>query len=232
MANPYIRLRTGQNNVYCLQGSQGYVLVDAGPPGTGQSILSRLKSQDIRPQEIVLIVVTHAHFDHVGGLKVLAEATRADVLAHRYEAELLRKGRLVLPPGRNLFFDVLVRASGLFVNSFVTLEPIDTQLIIEEPHELAAYGIAGRVIPTPGHTQGSLSVVTEAGQAFVGDLCTNAFPLNLSAVAPPFLEDPEAVAASYRKLMALDIDEICPAHGAPFSAAKLEGALELVQQKG
>ena len=56
---------------------------------------------------------------------------------------------------------------------------------------LAGYGIPGKIIYTPGHSMGSVSVLLDNGEAFVGDLAMNEFPLRLSPGLPIFAEDME-----------------------------------------
>jgi glyoxylase-like metal-dependent hydrolase (beta-lactamase superfamily II) len=51
------------------------------------------------------------------------------------------------------------------------------------------YGISGRIVYTPGHTKGSISVVLDSGEAFVGDLAMNKIPLRLNAGLPTLAED-------------------------------------------
>jgi glyoxylase-like metal-dependent hydrolase (beta-lactamase superfamily II) len=46
---------------------------------------------------------------------------------------------------------------------------VDADLVVREPLDLAPWGVAGRVVPMPGHTPGSLVVVLDDGRAFVGD---------------------------------------------------------------
>ena len=63
----------------------------------------------------------------------------------------------------------------------------------DEDFSLAEFGIAGKVISTPGHSPGSVSVVLDTGDAFVGDLAMNAFPMCLSPSLPIFADDMQKV---------------------------------------
>jgi glyoxylase-like metal-dependent hydrolase (beta-lactamase superfamily II) len=79
---------------------------------------------------------------------------------------------------------------------------------------------------TPGHSPGSVSVLLESGEAFVGDLAMNRFPLRLTPGFPIFADDPEQVVQSWRRLLQRDIRTIFPAHGKPFPADVMRAALE------
>ena len=96
----------------------------------------------------------------------------------------------------------------------------------DEVTSLAEFGIAGKVIPTPGHSPGSVSVLLESGEAFVGDLAMNRLPLRLSPGLPIFADDPDQVVQSWRRLLELGVTTVYPAHGKPFSADVMRAAID------
>lgn len=95
----------------------------------------------------------------------------------------------------------------------------------DEGLSLAEYGIPGKVIHTPGHTSGSVSVLLERGDAFVGDLAMNGLPLRLRPGLPIFAQDLPAVRESWKRLLDLGARTVYPAHGEPFSADIIRKAL-------
>ena len=90
---------------------------------------------------------------------------------------------------------------------------------------LGDYGIPGKIIYTPGHSMGSVSVLLETGDAFVGDLAMNAFPLRLSPGLPIFAEDVQKVKESWRRLLDEGAKTVYPAHGKPFAAEVIRRVL-------
>jgi len=94
-------------------------------------------------------------------------------------------------------------------------------LIGDEGLDLGPYGIEGRVVHTPGHSPGSLSVVLPSGEAFVGDLAMNGPPMCLQPSFGVFAHQPELVPASWRRLLELGVRTVYPAHGRPFPASAL-----------
>jgi glyoxylase-like metal-dependent hydrolase (beta-lactamase superfamily II) len=95
----------------------------------------------------------------------------------------------------------------------------------DEEFSLTEYGIPGKIMYTPGHSRGSVSVLLETGEAFVGDLAMSGFPLRLGPGLPILAEDLQTVRASLRSLMAAGAQTIYPAHGQPFSVDILRRAL-------
>ena len=96
----------------------------------------------------------------------------------------------------------------------------------DENHSLASYGIPGRVIYTPGHSIGSVSVLLETGDVFVGDLAMNKFPLRFSPGLPIFADDLRQVRQSWELLLNQGAKTVHPAHGKPFAAEIMQRALE------
>jgi glyoxylase-like metal-dependent hydrolase (beta-lactamase superfamily II) len=87
--------------------------------------------------------------------------------------------------------------------------------------DLAPYGIAGRVVHTPGHTYGSVSVLLDTGEAFVGDLVMNRLPLRRTPGMAIFGEDEDLMKSSLLKLAGLGARVIYPAHGPSFELERL-----------
>jgi glyoxylase-like metal-dependent hydrolase (beta-lactamase superfamily II) len=65
----------------------------------------------------------------------------------------------------------------------------------------------------------------DTGEAFVGDLAMNRFPLRLSPGLPIFAEDQAAVVESWRSLLDQGATTVYPAHGKPFPAEVIRKAI-------
>jgi glyoxylase-like metal-dependent hydrolase (beta-lactamase superfamily II) len=70
---------------------------------------------------------------------------------------------------------------------------------------------------TPGHTAGSLSVLLDSGEAFVGDLAMNKLPLRYNPSLPVLADDIEKAKESWKCLLELGVEMVYPGHGQPFS---------------
>jgi len=90
-------------------------------------------------------------------------------------------------------------------------------LLGDEGISLAEYGISGKIIHTPGHSPGSVSVLLDTGDAFVGCLAQNGLPFCLRPSLPIYADDVEKVKESWRALIAEGAGTIYPGHGKPFS---------------
>ena len=189
MPAAFHRLRLGTCVCYLLPAAGGWVLIDAGNRGRANAFVRKLGRLGIKPADIRLIVLTHTHFDHVGSLAAIKELCGCAVAVHAAEAQRLAQGRADIPPGNRAWSRFLVSRAHLLQPRWPRFRAVEPEVIINGDTDLADWGLEARVIHTPGHTSGSLSVLTPDGDAFVGDLCV---------YDPPFT-GPPCIAALCRR---------------------------------
>ena len=173
-------------------------------------------------------MVTHVHFDHVGNLKALAARCGCPVAIHTKEASLLSGGTVVFPPGINLFGHVAASVGRGFA-SFLKFSAVKPDIFVADELSLEPFGVSGKIIATPGHTSGSVSVPLPDGTVCVGDLAANHFPGRIGPVLPPFADDRLSLVESWRRLLDMGARTICPGHGPPFPAKFLRRTMESLQ---
>lgn len=89
-------------------------------------------------------------------------------------------------------------------------------LISDKPYSLSKYGINGNIIHTPGHTFGSISVILDSGEAFVGCMAHNGFPFRRHPGLPIYAQDIEEIKKCWKVLIDGGVKMIYPGHGKPF----------------
>jgi hydroxyacylglutathione hydrolase len=117
------------------------IVVDPGDEV--EAILKILRRHDLK---VRAIVSTHTHIDHVGGLAGLHAATGAPVLIHKDDLEM--------------YSNLEMQANWLGVP---TPAMMSIQDFVKEGDTVRWGGFAARVLHTPGHTPGSISLVVERG---------------------------------------------------------------------
>jgi len=198
--------------------SDGVIAIDAGSAHKGRAFVRGLDRASIRPGDVRLILLTHAHWDHAGSAGELREFTGAPIAFHRHEVEWLERGVTPLPPGLTSWGRIFMAIHRLCV-PLVHVPPTTVDLVLDDGGlSLAECGIPGRVVPTPGHSPGSVSVLLDGGEVFVGDLAMNALPLRMTPGLPILGDDPEVIADSWRRLLDAGARTVFPAHGKPFPA--------------
>ena len=218
-------VRLGVVTCYLIR-QDGIILVDAGSKANPKALWSVLDDTGIRPEDISLVFITHGHWDHYAGAQAIRERTNAQVAVNHREKTWIEQGLNILPPAIGSWGGIF-RKLLIMGRPFTKLPP--TPVNIDLPDQglsLESYGIAGRIIHTPGHTSGSMSLVLETGDAFVGDLAMNGPPMRIGPGLPALGDDADQVMASWRTLLDEGAKTIYPAHGKPFPADVLRRALD------
>jgi glyoxylase-like metal-dependent hydrolase (beta-lactamase superfamily II) len=203
---------------------EGWILVDTGIPHTAERVMRTLQQLGIEPSDVRLILLTHGHIDHAGSTRALQELTGARIAIHYRDQELLEQGRVVAPPMWN--------AAGRVMNALLAritrhmhFAPARADIVIgDEGLTLAEFGIHGQVIPTPGHTWGSVSLLLDTGEAFTGDL--GGWRGGAPQI-PPAGDDPQEIVRSWSKVLDTGAITIYPGHGPSFPAQAMRQALGL-----
>jgi glyoxylase-like metal-dependent hydrolase (beta-lactamase superfamily II) len=211
------KLSLGPCNCYLIK-EEGLILVDAGSPNQGKKFLKALRELSIEPADISLVLLTHGHWDHSGSANELKTLTGSKVAINQHEKEWVEQGLTPLPPAISLVGRVLALIMKMSM-PLAKLSSTSVDIILEDTEfSLGPFGIHGRVLYTPGHSSGSMSLLLDTGEAFVGDSAMNGLPLRIGPGMPAFAEDVGALRESWRLLLTKGAKWIYPAHGKPFKA--------------
>jgi len=209
-----IPLPLGLVSAFALRGER-VVLFDTGYPGSERRIMAGLAGQGLAGSDVSLILISHGHPDHAGSAEALRRLTKAPVAVHRIEAEALRRGghAPVIPTG----------PTGRWLHRLIALtqrgqaKPLEPDLILEGRISLDRFGVRAEVIPTPGHTEGSVSAWIPGGPVVVGDLIMGGLLRRSRPGRPFFATDLGQAEASLKDVLALQPSLVHAAHGGPFS---------------
>lgn len=195
-----------------------WVLVDTGMPGSEDRIVRAVARAGIDPQhDVGLIVLTHGHADHIGGAPSLRELWHVPIAMHRRDAEMATRGidpplRPTGPMGR------LVALASRAGRSAPAFQP---DVLVDDEMDLRCLGLEARILPTPGHTAGSITVLTSGGDALIGDLVIGHALLRGHPRLPYVADDVDLVRQSVHDLLARAPQGVHSAHGRPFSVDDL-----------
>lgn len=220
------RLTGGGTNLYVITG-QELTLIDTGLPGSYTGIMSFVRSIGRSVEDIGSIIITHNHIDHIGAVQDLRSLTDAKVFIHK--AALSESDTDPSYPqglGRLLRIPFLHRVRRHFV-----LEPGDVDVQLEGGEVLKPLG-GLRVVPTPGHTPGSICLYAiEHKLLFVGDALQRRRK-KLRLPARMVSTDMVEAIASVRKMAELDIEIICFGHGRPLFEDAHGRLISLIERSG
>jgi glyoxylase-like metal-dependent hydrolase (beta-lactamase superfamily II) len=200
---PGLRSFTGliMGRVYLIEDADGLTLIDAGLGLAAERIIVQLRQAGRRPDEVKRILITHAHPDHVGGLRRLKALTGASVIASALETPVI-EGRqpIARRPGKLRLPDTIFKPT-----------PVDR--VVADGDVIDALG-GLRVVLTPGHAPGHIAFwQPERKILFCGDVLFNRPSLRL-----PFAlltVDMAENIRSIKKIAGLDAERVCFGHGPP-----------------
>ena len=225
VASGVYQLRTIGARVTVLSTGEGVVLVDAGGRGSLGSIAAGLGALGSSLEQVCLVVLTHYHPDHSGGLGKLVEATSAKVAVHRQEAGIVGRKEPVPSPFRNPILAAITRP---FLAPLYGV-PVEVDHLLEDGDRLPL-GEEVRVLHTPGHPPGSVCLyIASKKMLIVGDALQYRFR-RLSPPASAVTRDLSQARKSLKKLLLFDFDVICFGHFPPLQQNARDALQRLVQK--
>ncbi len=210
-------------------GDRSWVLVDAGMPGTADSIRAAAAARFGRGNRPAAIVMTHAHFDHVGALRELAESWDVPIYAHEQEMPYLTGQCDYPPPDPTVGGGLMARTSFLFPRRAIDVRG---RVFTLPPDGSVPHMPGWRSVHTPGHTPGHVSFFRDADRTLIaGDAFVTTRQESLYSVAtqrqevngPPkyFTIDWEDARESVEALDALRPVVAITGHGTPMGGTRL-----------
>lgn len=146
---------------------KGWVLVDAGTPKSARQIIEEAENRFGNGAKPEAIILTHAHFDHIGAIFELIEEWKVPIYAHSLELPYLKGEKNYPIPDNTVDKGLIAKISPLF--------PVEAIDLGRHIHELPSNGTVPHIegwrwIHTPGHTEGHISLFREKDRALiVGD---------------------------------------------------------------
>ena len=200
-------------------------LVDTGFPGSAAQIVEFVHDLGRSVEEISLIIITHNHFDHAGGLTELSKLTRAKVAVHQADigdsedhlpyAGVVRR-LLRVPP-----FSAL--------RSAFSIRPGEVDILLEGGEVLKPLGDL-RVVHTPGHTPGSISLFSPRNKLLIGGDALS--KRRQSPRLPHRMASSDYTRAmdSVKEIARLDFDILCFGHGRPLTGDARSKMRDLIEK--
>lgn len=210
LALPY---HLGSVNCYLLETNAGHVLIDTGGSNRRADLEKELESGGCTPGSLNLIVLTHGDFDHTGNAAYLRKTFGAKVAMHPDDAGMVECGDMFCNRRKP---NILIRVMTPILFRFGKSKRFVPDLYIEEGHDLSEYGFDAQVLSIPGHSKGSIGILTAAG-FFCGDLLENTDKPGLNTI----MDDVATAKISVERLRNLGVNTVYPGHGRPFLLEKI-----------
>jgi len=204
----------GGVNCYLVKANDGYILIDTGFSAKRMFLDKTLKKALNKPGEVSeklkLVILTHGDSDHAGNCAFLRENYGAKIAMHFDDSKMVENGdatwnRKPKPDKISFTFKLVTLIFGK-TNDFDTFKP---DIYLQDGQSLSEFGLSASVIHLPGHSKGSIGILTPEGDLFCGDLLYNFAGFS-------YIDNLEDFNGSINKLKKQNIKTFYPGHGKPF----------------
>jgi hydroxyacylglutathione hydrolase len=201
---------------YLVKTSSGFCLIDTGDSSDCANLEKALRQASVTPGNLKLALLTHGDFDHAGNAAYLQQKYGAKVAMHAEDAGMVKHGdqgwnRKDMADYVTLFGKIIIFVSSQFVKPG-SFHPFSPDLIVNDGDDLSEYGFEAKILHLPGHSKGSIGILTVDGDLFCGDLLMNIFRPEHHFM----IDDMADFHASIEKLKSCRIRTVYPGHGKPF----------------
>lgn len=202
-------LNFGTVNCYLINTGSGFILIDTGSSNQRAVLESELVSAGCMPGDLKLVVITHGDFDHTGNAAYLRHKYGTKIAMHRGDLGMAVEGDMF---SNRQSTNALVKfLAPLFVR-FSKADRFEPDIYVDDGYDFSEFGLDARAISIPGHSLGSIGVLTGGGELFCGDLLSNVKQPELNSI----MDDRKTAQLSVEKLNSYNVGNVYPGHGAPF----------------
>ena len=161
------RIACGMANAYLLHGDGGSILIDTGAEKYREKVAKACQNAGVR-----LILLTHGHFDHCQSAAYLTRRLKCSIGIAGEDAALLERNEKRKVYGKGIWGRFYADASNRNIEQN-EIEAVTPHVILEDGMSLGEYGVDAKTVKLPGHTAGSVGVLCDTGELFVGDAMQN-----------------------------------------------------------
>jgi len=208
-------LNFGFVNAYLVKLDDGYALIDTGLPIHSKKLENKLKIEGCLPDNLKIVILTHGDLDHIGNAKKLQDKYHVKIAIHKEDYDYMEKNIIPNREGKSLKFKIILKLIKIIIK-FQKNRPKSSlfhpDIFLNDNDSLKKYGFNAKVIYIPGHTLGSIGILTEEGDFFSGDTLENRKKPDSANI----IENETKLKTSLEKIKKLDVKMVYPGHGKPF----------------
>jgi hydroxyacylglutathione hydrolase len=203
-----IQVMNGRSNVFLIKSKNQNILVDTGVSGCRRKLHRRLKTLGV--EHLECLVLTHTHYDHTANAAWIRKEFNTKIIVHKSEALYLKNSAMPVPSGTMFYSKFIIKLAGAFMPILPKVQHCEADILADDIYDLQNFGSESVVMHTPGHTEGSQSIIVGREIALVGDTLFGVFR---NTVMPPFANDPHRLMVSWERLIETGCRLFIPSHG-------------------
>ena len=221
--NEITRLVRGRSNVYLISAAGRNVMVDSGHARDYNLLRQHIELLEPERRRIEMLILTHTHYDHCQNAARIKQLEHCKIVMGNEETDAAAAGYTTIPRGTSplpAFIAWMGRRIGKRQYGY---QPFEADTAVYDSLDLSDSEISLKIIATPGHSPGSVSILVDDAYALVGDAMFGIFG---NGVFPPFADDTATLFESWGKLLATPCRTFLPGHGKPITRELLQAEYE------
>lgn len=216
-----------EDNKFILFDTGGHLFMDKVFSNKREKLEKELENYGCTQSNLVLIVLTHGDNDHTSNAAFLREKYNAKIAMHQADIELVQNPSLENALQNCNYKSIIYKIISLLAkkqikslteNVLKEFESFTPDIIINEGDNLLQYGFHCKVLHLPGHTLGSIGILTEDGNLIAGDTLANMKKPSAALNAVDFSKLTESI----NRLKSMNIKNVYPGHGKPFKVKDMK----------
>jgi hydroxyacylglutathione hydrolase len=214
-------INLGFVNVFLIKTSQGFILIDSAIPQEWKKLESALLKAGALPDKLCLVIITHGDPDHTGNCRQLKEKYKVKIAMHKADYDMVESGIYLKRKTRPLSFRILFGIASLLQKTQKKMAEkirFKPDFFLKDGQSMKKYGFDAKIMHIPGHTKGSIAVLTKERDLFIGDTLVNMRKPDTAII----IESEDDLKASLEKIKKLKIRTVYPGHGRPFLMSDLK----------
>jgi len=207
---------------FMLFDTGGHIVIDQQFMNRRELLLKEIETAGCTKNSLKVIVLTHGDNDHSCNAAYLREYFNTKIAMHNGDRksvenptmqewmESYKYRALELQQMFLQYKDIIIKVTQKTLDDFEKFSP---DVLLEDGFDLSFYGFDARVIHVPGHTKGSIAILTKNGELIAGDTFAN----NDKPGSAPNANDFSQLDDSIDRLKNMKIKTVYPGHGNPFN---------------
>lgn len=214
-------------NGFILFDTGGHIIMDKEFTNRREALEKALQEAGCTTENLNLVILTHGDVDHVCNAAYLQEKYHAKIAIHPGDLKLVRnpdiEDLMASFQYRSVVFKLIFKClqgkirkiAMKTINAYQAFTP---DILIDENFNLEEYGFYGDIIFLPGHTNGSIGILSKEGDLIAGDVLSNVKKPDAAMNALDF----STLYSSIDCLKKYNIKHVYPGHGEPFDYTLLK----------
>ena len=220
-------LLNNRSNAYLVQFPNGEnILIDCG----GKIQRPRLK-WELKRNKIIHInylLLTHTHFDHCANAYYLKKHFNCKIVVQDLEANYLTTGFSILAASHYPFRNRVINLLNSSFKFLVKISKTEADLTFNNELLLTVNNVDIKLLHTPGHSNGSITIILDNALAFAGD---NMVHMKPERIYPAFVDDKNLLFTQWEKYIQSGIPLFLPGHGIPVQKSVIEKRIDYYKNK-